>query len=349
MPVRHGRIIASGFRPHPLLAQAHLQTALPTLLRPLPPLHLDIERWERPDGDFVDIGWFERPQAGQPLAVLVHGLTGGFESKYLRATAARLRHAGWAGLILQLRGAGPEPNRLARNYHQGDTADLIALLQRLREAHPETVIASLGWSLGGNIVLKAAGELGEDHPADLVTAASVPFRLEPCAQRLRQGASRIYQRRLLRDLKAMVQRKHAAVGLPEMIDVPAMLSARDFFDFDDAWTAPLHGFDDALDYYRRCECGPYLRTIQRPTLIVHSRDDPFMSPDILPSDRALGPDVTLELSEHGGHVGFVGRNAWGGPLFWLERRLADWLQQQLARCAAVQSGPARISAQAGEA
>ncbi len=349
--MKHGRITASSFRPHPLLGSAHLQTALPTLLRPLPPLALEVERWERPDGDFVDLGWFEKPRPGAPLAVLVHGLTGGFESKYLRATAARLRHAGWAGLILQLRGAGDQPNRMARNYHQGDTADLIALLQRLRAGHPGALIANLGWSLGGNIVLKAAGELGEKHPADLLTAVSVPFALEPCAQRLRQGASRIYQRRLLRDLKAMALRKHAAVQLPEMIDVAAMLRARDFFEFDDAWTAPLHGFEDALDYYRRCECGPFLRAIRRPTLIVHSRDDPFMSPDILPQASDLAPEVTLELSERGGHVGFVARNAWGGPLFWLERRLSDWLQQQRGRVDALaqSSGAARISVQAGEA
>ena len=325
----HGQIIESAFRPHPLLRNAHMQTVVPTLLRALPPLALEVERWELQDGDYVDLGWFARPQPGQPIAVLVHGLTGGFESKYLRGTARQLMQRGWSGLILQLRGAGEQPNRLARNYHQGDTADLRALLARLRAEHADSVLANIGWSLGGNITLKAAAEGGPQHPADLVVAASVPFQLEPCAQRLREGVSKVYQRRLLNDLKLMAQRKAQHVTLPAQVDLACALQARDFFAFDDAWTAPLHGFADALDYYQRCECGPQLRHISKPCLIVHSEDDPFMRPQIIPSAQALSAQVQLELSRHGGHVGFVAKAAGGGLDFWLERRISDWLSARL--------------------
>lgn len=325
----HGRIVESDFRPHPLLRNAHAQTVVPTLLRPLPTLTLDVERWELDDGDFVDLGWFARPQPGQPLAVLVHGLTGGFESKYLRGTARQLMRRGWAGLILQLRGAGDTPNRLARNYHQGDTADLRALLGRLRAQYPDAMVANIGWSLGGNITLKAAAEGGADHPADLVVAASVPFQLEPCAERLREGVSRVYQRRLLGDLKAMAQRKAEHVCLPADVDLTSAMNAADFFAFDDAWTAPLNGFEDALDYYRRCECGPLLQAIEKPCLIVHSQDDPFMRPQIIPTAQELAPQVELELSRHGGHVGFVARTPAGALDYWLERRISSWLSARL--------------------
>lgn len=333
--VNHGHIVPAAFKPHPLLRGAHAQTIVPALWRPTPQLPLEIERWELPDGDFVDLGWFVRPQPGQPIAVLVHGLTGGFDSKYLRGTARQLMARGWAGVILQLRGSGEQPNRLAHAYHQGDTGDVHALLARLRQDYPQQFIGLAGWSLGGNVVLKAAGEAGTNLQADAVAAASVPFRLRECAQRMGQGVSRIYQKRLMDDLKLTAQRKAAACGLPAAVDLPATLAARNWFEFDDAWTAPLNGFDSALDYYQRCASGQFLGHIRVNTLIVHSNDDPFMDARIVPSASDLAPCVRMELSTRGGHVGFVAATVWGGFDFWLERRLADWLNQQAAQNAPV--------------
>lgn len=326
-----GVVTSADFRPHPLLRSAHLQTLVPNLFRPSPNVGLETERWETADGDFIDLGWFARPRAGQPLAVLVHGLTGGFESKYLRGTARRLQRAGWAGLVLQLRGAGPQPNRLLRNYHQGDTHDLHQLLAELRQRYPRSTLATVGWSLGGNIVLKAAGEAGDDYLADLVVAASVPFALEPCVRRLNSGFSRIYQRRLLGDLKVMVEQKAAAVSIPPDIDVEAALKAPSFREYDGAWTAPVHGFKSAEDYYAQTQCGNFLARIRRPTLIVHSVDDPFMDPAIAPTPEDLAPDVRLEMATHGGHVGFISRGRWGLPEYWLEKRIVRWLQSAQTR------------------
>ncbi len=321
--------MAADFRAHPMLMNAHLQTLLPALIRPTPALCFERERWELPDGDFIDLGWFARPENGAPIAVLVHGLTGGFESKYLRATARQLQLQGWGGVMLQLRGAGAEPNRLPQAYHQGDTGDLLALLHRLRRQCPDSPIASVGWSLGGNVVLKAAGEAGQDYPADLVAAASVPFELEPCALRMREGFSRIYQRRLLGQLKQAAQLKAARVVLPARVNLVSTLAAPDFLVFDEAWTAPLNGFSGARDYYVRTQCRPYLRQICKPTLIVHSKDDPFMRPEIVPAAADLAPGVRLELASHGGHVGFIGAGPRGALDFWLERRLVAWLQDQI--------------------
>lgn len=321
----HGRIVESRFRAHPLFRHAHSQTILPTLLRPLPSLAIRRERLELDDGDFIDLGWSGEHNAGGPIAILVHGLTGGFQSKYLRGLARRLIAQGWRSCIVQLRGAGPEPNRTSHLYNHGDTADLRRVWHLLRAREPRAMLVSVGWSLGGNVSLKALAEEGDAAPVDFAAAASVPFRLQECVERLRAGPGRIYQDRLLRDIREAVARKHRLVPTPAGVDLERALLARDFYQFDNAYTAPLHGYRDAEDYYDRAACGQYLHGIRRETLIVHALDDPFMVPDIVPQASTLAPQVTLELSQNGGHVGFIAAGERGRPLLWLEQRLEEYL------------------------
>lgn len=325
MTAQHGRVLASAFRPHPLIAGAHAQTIVPALLRPMPPLPLLVERMETPDGDFVELGWAGSEAPGTPLAILVHGLGGGFDSKYIRGLGARLVAAGWRVCALLLRGAGPTPNRLPRAYHQGDTADLRLLWRRLREREPNTFLAVVGWSLGGNVTLKALGEEGLRAAPDLACAISVPFNLHACAEHLRQGFARTYQKRLLDALKDMARRKQAVAPAPASVDLAKAYAARDFFEFDNAWTAPLNGFRDAEDYYALSASGQYLRLIRRPTLILHALDDPFMLPSIVPDAAELSAEVTLELATRGGHVGFISSGALGQPVMWSEAHLCAHL------------------------
>ncbi len=322
----HGRIVASAFVAAAGLHNPHLQTLAPQL-RPLPPIDLRIERLDTPDGDFIDLGWAGATGDDAPIAILLHGLGGGFDSKYQRGLARRLASRGWRCVLLRFRGAGPESNRLPRSYHQGDTGDLRWLWQRLRRAAPTRLLVAVGWSMGGNILLRALAEEGSACPLDAAVAASVPFSLQACAEHLDQGFARIYQRHLLKDLKSIVQRKHAAATLPTGIDVDTALAARSFIAFDDAFTAPLNGFIDARDYYRRCASGSILGDIRTPTRIVQSLDDPFMPRAVVPTAEALSPAVTLELSEHGGHVGFLGRGTRGATHWWLESHVADHLEQ----------------------
>ena len=325
----HGRVVRSAFRPHPLFRNAHVQTLLP-VLRPMPPLTLDVERLELPDGDFVDLGWCKGPAAAEaahaqaPLAILLHGLSGGFESKYARGLANRLTARGWRAVILQLRGAGPTPNRLRRSYHHGDTEDFRELVQLLRTREPDTPLHAVGWSLGGNVLLKYLGEEGDRAPLAAAVAVCAPFQLRPCAEKLRTGFSRVYQRHLLGELKAMMRRKHAAVPLG--IDLDRVLGAKDFFEFDDFATALLNGFKNAEDYYAKAACGQYLGGIAKKTLIIHAKDDPFMTPDIIPEAAHLPPSVTLELCEQGGHVGFVSKGRGLAPRWWLEDRIPEFLE-----------------------
>lgn len=329
----HGRIIRSEFRPHPWLRGPHAQTVVPTLLRPLPKLDLDIETLELPDGDFVRIGWAGIARPGQRVAVLIHGLTGGFQSKYLRGLALQLIAKGWRIAALELRGGGEKPNRLPRNYHHGDTADLRHLWTVLHERDAQARLAAVGWSLGANVLLKALGEAGASAPVEVAAAASAPFVLEACAHKLDSGFSRVYQRRLLRDLKELVGRKYPPLSAPDGVDLLAMQRARNFIEFDDAYTAPLHGFRDARDYYARCESGQFLKTIARPTLVINAVDDPFLARSILPKAEALAPDVTLELTRRGGHVGFVAEGPRGGLSYWLEQRIANWLEATMPEMA----------------
>jgi len=328
-PIIHGRIVESRFRPHPLLRDAHAQTLAASLLRPPPRLTIRRERLELDDGDFVDLGWCGEHNLGGPIAVLVHGLTGSFESKYLRGTALRLIERGWRCVLLQLRGAGPEPNRTAHCYNHGDTADLRHLWHWLHAREPRTPIYSAGWSLGANVTLKALAEEGDHAPVQAAVVACAPFQLRPCAEKLRSGFSRLYQHKLLTELKASIRRKHPRVAVPAGVNLAAALRARDFFEFDDAYTAPLNRYRDALDYYARCSSGQFLKNIQRPTLVANALDDPFMTPEVIPSAADLSASVTLELSAHGGHVGYIGRNN-GAAEFWLEQRFADYLDHQAA-------------------
>lgn len=321
---RHGRIVSGDFVPHPLLRGPHLQT-LATLFRPAPRLELKIERHELPDGDFVDLGWCgpSRARPGAPLAVLLHGLSGGFDSKYARGLAQQMLARGWRAVILQLRGAGPEPNRLPRTYHQGDTEDFREVLQLLRRREPRTPLHAVGWSLGGNILLKYLGEEGAASPLAAAVAVCAPYRLRPCAERLRSGFSRVYQNHLMRELKDMVKRKQSAVSLP--IDLERLLRARDFFEFDEVW-APVNGFAGAEDYYQRASSAPWLSKIVTPTLAIHAEDDPFMVPEIVPAPAELSPAVTLELCATGGHVGFIAAGPRLAPRFWLEQRIPRFLE-----------------------
>lgn len=318
-------ITASAFRPAWWLPGPHLQTLYPSLFRRriIPPLSR--QRFELPDGDFLDIDW-TGPANGRQVLVL-HGLEGSLESHYAGALLARLNAAGYHAGLLYFRGRSGEPNRLQRSYHSGDTADLDHVVRTLRETRAHADVALVGFSLGGNVLLKWLGEQGKAAPVRAAVAVSVPFDLDRAARRLDQGFSRVYRNHLLAKLRRAVIGKSAR--LPPPVPLEQLPRLRSFHAFDDAITAPLHGFAGVADYYGRSSSGQYLGTIQVPTLILQARDDPFLPPDALPAEGELAAAVTLELSEHGGHVGFVaGRNP-AAPVYWLEQRII----RHLATCA----------------
>lgn len=319
-------IVDSRFEPWPPLRNAHLQTLFASQVRPRPALSPRRERVELPDGDFVDVDWLG--SGNGPVAVVLHGLTGSIRSKYVRGVMKELAAHGWRAALMHFRGASGEANRLARSYHSGDTGDVDFFLRRLARQEPNTPVALVGYSLGGNVALKWLGEQGDGAPVTAAVAVSVPFDLACAARRMQTGFSRLYQRHLLQGMRTEMRRKHAT--LPQPIRCQALRRFASIEAFDDAVTAPLNGFRDAADYYRRASCRAYIPGIRRPTLILHALDDPFMFAAAVPRAEELPPAVTLELSRHGGHVGFIGGRGLR-PVYWLEQRIPAFLRSQIAR------------------
>ena len=312
----------SAFHPAWWLPGPHAQTLWPVLCRRQPRLSLRRERLELPDGDFLDLDW--TPGERGPLVLVLHGLEGSSKSHYARGLLATIVRQEWRGVVMHFRGCGGQPNRLARGYCAADTADIAFVVEWLREREPTTPLAAVGYSLGGNALLKWLGEIGAAAPLRAAVAVSVPFLLDSTARRLRAGGSRLYQNHLLRALKRSYRDKFR-----QRLDGPVALAElrtlRDFYAFDDRITAPLHGYAGVHDYYARASCRPYLRRIHVPTLILHALDDPFMRPEAVPTADELSPNVRLELSPRGGHVGFVaGRWPWRAEC-WLERRIPEFL------------------------
>jgi predicted alpha/beta-fold hydrolase len=316
---------ASAFRPAWWLPGPHLQTIYPSLLRRRRHPELTRERIDLPDGDFVDLDWTRGD--GRALVLVLHGLEGSLESHYTGGILTALRAAGYRAVLMYFRGCSGEPNRLPRSYHSGDTADLRHVLARLAARGNREPLAVVGYSLGGNVLLKALGERAGMESVRTAVAVSVPFNLDRAAQRLEQGFSRVYQRYLLNKLRRSYRAKLSVHPMP----VPdERLDALDTFrQFDDAVTAPLHGFRGVDDYYARASSRQYLRAIETPTLIVHAVDDPFVPADAIPTENELGPGVTLELSLHGGHVGFVAGALPFRARYWLETRICAHLRDHL--------------------
>ena len=313
------------FRPAWWLPGANAQTLWPTMFRRPARPRLSWERLRLPDGDFVDLSW-----AGEDshiTVVCLHGLEGSYRSAYAAGMLNALAAHGWRAVLLHFRGCSGELNQLPRSYHSGDTGDLGYLLDVLGRRNPDSIFAAVGYSLGGNVLLKYLGERCTASPLRAAAAVSVPFDLGAAAQRLDCGFSRLYQWRLLRSLRAKTAEKIARCET--MPPVPALRQLRNFWNFDDAVTAPLHGFRGADDYYARSSSRQFLAAIETPTLLLHARDDPFMTPDAVPTHRELAANVRLELSQRGGHVGFVGgRWPWRAE-YWLEQRIPEYLAEHL--------------------
>ena len=317
------------FRPAWWLPGGHLQTLWPALLRRRPSLPLRRERLELADGDFLDLDWAASAPSAGPIVLLLHGLEGGRDSHYPVGLMRALADRGLRPVLMYHRGCSGEPNRSHRRYTGGDTGDLAAVVGHLRRGHPEAALAAVGFSLGGNILLKWLGETGADNPLSAAVAVSPPFRLDRAADRLERGLSRLYQRHLLDSLRRAIRAKYRE--RPETCPVPLdeIEALRTFRDFDDRFTGPVHGYAGAADYYARCSCRPYLGAIAVPTAVIHALDDPFTTPDAVPGPAEVAAPVRLEIYRRGGHVGFVAGAVPGRPRYWLERRIPAFLVEHL--------------------
>ncbi len=314
-------IITSKFKPAWWQTNPHFQTLWPTLFRKVPIVNTTNFRLELSDGDFLDLEL--TPIVNKPIVVILHGLEGSIDSPYAKPLINALNNAGYGVCFVHFRGCSGEVNRLARSYHSGDTEDLHAVVDYLQTHYQQGVFAVIGFSLGGNALLKWMGEQADNAPVDTAIAVSVPFQLADAGDRLEKSFSRIYQKHLVTLCQQKYRQKFKSQPSPLKVDVTTLNT---FFTFDDQVTAPLNGFEGADDYYKKSSSRQFLKTIQKPTLILHAKDDPFMWQRTIPTEAELSESVQLELSNHGGHVGFVNGSLFK-PNYWLDQRIVSWLNQ----------------------
>ena len=292
----------------------HLETIRASLLRP-PAVAFQRERWDTPDGDFIDVDW--AGDASLPrVMVLFHGLEGCSDSHYARRLAAELPAAGWRVAIPHWRGCSGEPNRKPRAYHSGDSTEVDWILRKF--SHP---VDAIGVSLGGNALLKWLGEHGDAASSIVRRAAAVsaPLDLPASGAALDRGINRLLYTRLF--LSTLRPKSLAKLALfPNLFDAERVRLARTFREFDDAFTAPLHGFRDVDHYWTSSSSGAWLEHIAVPTLVLNARNDPFLpEPALLAAAAKASKTVLLEFPQNGGHVGFPGR--------WLAQRLIEFFRK----------------------
>lgn len=322
MPEPHSTYRAPGWLPG-----GNLQTLYPALLAPVPAVTYRRERWDTPDGDFIDLDWTEPQDRGLrngeselPLLVLFHGLEGSSNSHYARALMHAARARGWHGVVVHFRGCSGEINRLPRAYHSGDSTEIDWILRRLRDRHPAPLFVT-GISLGGNALLKWLGEQGSAAAGVVRRAAgiSAPVDLHAAAAALERGFNLAYTKHFL----ATMKRKSLAKLLahPGLFDIARLRAARTLREFDDLVTAPLHGFRDVDDYYTRSSSKPWLACITVPTLLLNARNDPFLPAAALPAPHELAAAVSAVFPDEGGHVGFPDTS---GTLAWLPHNVLEF-------------------------
>ncbi|MCF7529054.1 YheT family hydrolase [Neisseria lisongii] len=301
------------------LRNGHADTLFAKLLQPSPPAY---RRELLPDStgqtqvayDFID------GQDGAPLVVLFHGLEGSSRSHYAAALMHETAKRGWHGVVVHFRSCGGVANRAPVFYHAGDSGEIGFVLHTLQRRYP-TVYAA-GVSLGGNALAKYLGEAGEAAPVRAAAAVSAPLDLAAAGTRFERGATRLlYTRYFLNTLLPKAQQFLAEHGDMAFQTASALKNCRTLGGFDDLFTAPLHGFADRHDYYRRASCKPYLPFVRRPLLLLNAVNDPFLPPEALPDAAEVSDSVTLLQPPHGGHVGFVGQTAGKLHIRWLPETL----------------------------
>jgi predicted alpha/beta-fold hydrolase len=315
---------ATHYRAPGWLPGGHLQTIVPARLVPLPAVEYRRERWDTPDGDFVDLD-FAQPEpaaADAPLLVLFHGLEGCSQSHYSRSIMRDAADRGWRGMVVHFRGCSGEPNRLARAYHSGDSEEGDWILRRVRARWPLAPLYAVGISLGGNMLAKWLGERAED--ARIVTAAAsigAPLDLAAGGAALARGFNRLYTQMFLATLKPKALAK--ARRFPGVADTGRLQASRNLYEFDNAYTAPVHGFRDTEDYWARASGKPWLGGVRVPHLVLNALNDPFVPAASRPTARAVSREVRLEQPDEGGHIGFA-RGALPGRLDYLPARLHEF-------------------------
>ena len=316
-------ILRSQFKPAWWLKNRHAQTIWQSLFRKQVDIAVTRERFELPDGDFLDID--QSTDFGNDISIILHGLEGRLDAKYagMVKTLSDQQHT---TILMYHRSCSGEINRLAKSYHSGFTDDIHFMMQIIKQRYPGRRVNLIAYSLGASIALNYLAKFPENVLPDFTYAISTPFCLQNSADQLNKGFARIYRRYLLKRMMQKVKQKKHFTEL-QNIDINMLDKCRDFNIFDDQYTAKVNGFTSGAAYYQQCSSMQHLQQITRKVHILHAADDPFMTTSSIPSPSDLPDNITLELSDKGGHVGFICGNTPFTAKYWTETRLLELLNQ----------------------
>lgn len=286
-----------------LLQNPDIQTIIPSLFRPAADLQYKRETIETPDNDFLDLDWYGSGSPSDKLAIVLYGLEGHSGCAYITNAISRLQQVGYDALAMNYRGCSGRPNQLCKSYHSGKTEDLDLIVNHILENYKYSEIVLVGFSIGGNTVLKYLGEKSSSIDSRIKKSVtfSVPVDLESSANTLAKPSRAVYMKYLLDKLykKLVIKQKL----FPELIDIKNFSQIKTFHQFDSKYTAPMNGFKDELDYWRQASSKPYLSKIQIPSLLITAKDDPFLGRECYPYE-ITNPNFKLLVTDKGGHVGF---------------------------------------------
>ncbi len=303
------------------MGNGHVQTIFPSLFRRIDAVSYNRERILTPDDDFLDLDWSRTGH--RRLAIISHGLEGDSERAYVKGMVRALNRSGWDGLAWNFRGCSGQANRRLRSYHSGSYDDLTTVIEHAAATGNYLEIALMGFSIGGNITLLYLGK-NRSRVNPLVSCAavlSVPCDLAASARALAQPANRVYMQRFIKLLHQKIKAKIEI--MPERINDEGYARIKNFKDFDNRYTAPINGFQDADVYWHQCSSKPWITAIALPTLIISAANDPFLTAACYPArEAAANQKVTLERPASGGHVGFIQFNNNG--FYWSEKRIAEF-------------------------
>lgn len=309
------------YKPPLVFKYHHFSTIYPSLFRKVDNSNNQRERITTPDNDFLDLDWSK--VGGEKIVITLHGLEGSSDSQYIKGMNRIFNQHGWDAITLNFRGCSGEMNLLRRGYHSGETTDLDFVINTILDRYNYEELVLIGFSLGGNVVLKYAGEKGKNiHPKiKKAVGVSAPVDLAGCSAEIEKSHNYIYLRRFLRSLKEKFKQKR---NLYPDLDAEKILSSKTFGDFDGNFTAPVHGFESAQDYWQKCSSRNFFENLAIPTLLLNAKDDSFLSESCYPFEAAKKSDfLHLIASKYGGHVGFPQSHPKG--FYWSEECVLDFV------------------------
>ena len=313
-----------------LLKNKHIQTVYASFFRKFPSHKFFIENFTLSDGDFLEPYWYKKPSSKKPIVILFHGLSGSYKSPYIHGLMRELDKQGYNSVVMHFRTSSGKMNLKPIAYHSGKTDDAKEFIQSIKRRFSNSKLFGVGFSLGGNMLLKLLGELKGNSPFSACVSVSAPMQLDIGANKINSGFSKFYQKHLLKNLNQLLEQKYETHDMHSIINFKKenVRKISSFWEFDEIYTAKVHGFKSAQDYYTKSSSKQYLKYIKTNTLIVYALDDPFMTPSILPTKDEISKFIKLEVHKKGGHVGFIDGSLFK-PRYYLETCILKYFKYYL--------------------